>query len=149
MSVTPAFQGEVQFRRWSDSSTQGVQVTFALPDSEALEPLKHKAGKRFMAVLVEIGDDEQPVQQPRKDVRGPLCREACDLCAMPEFQRWIIERGDYTNDPSEEVARNIVVGWCGVNSRKDLDTVATAGEKFKALIRGPFMRWQREQRKAA
>lgn len=61
MAVEPTFTGEALLRRWSESSTQGVQVTFALSDSAELEPLKAKTGKRFMAVLVELGDDEQPV----------------------------------------------------------------------------------------
>jgi hypothetical protein len=149
--VNPTFQGEVQFRRWSDSSTQGVQVTFALPDSDALEPLKGMEGKRFMAVLVQIGDDEQPVMgnpiSPRKDTRGPLCKEACDLCKLPEFQQWALERADLNGTANENLARDVILGFCAVESRKDLDTVATAAEKFRALIRGPFMRWQREQRK--
>lgn len=150
--TTPTFTGEVQFRRWSDSSTQGVQVTFALHDSEALEPLKHKAGKRFMAVLVEIGDDEQPVEpmpaKPRKDTRGPLCREACDLCDLPEFQRWV---GLITNDYAAGAvqARLWILRVCDVDSRKDLDTDRKAGQVFISNIRMGFMRWQREQRKAA
>lgn len=143
--MTPTFQGEVQMRRWSDSSTQGVQVTFALPDSADLEPLKHKAGKRFMAVLVEIGDDEQPVQ-PKRDMRGPLCREACDLCANESFQKWIIAAADFRCDPSEALARTVILGWCGIESRKDLDTVATAASKFVTLVRGPFMRYMRNNR---
>ena len=61
MSMQTAFQGEVQFRRYSDTSTQGQQVVFAVADREALESFIGKEGKRFMAVLVEIGDDEEPV----------------------------------------------------------------------------------------
>jgi hypothetical protein len=143
--MTPTFQGEVQFRRWSDSSTQGVQVTFALPESEALEPLKGKEGKRFMAVLVEIGDDEQPVQPPVK--RGPLCIEACEYCKDRDFQMWARERADLVGEPNEHLAKDVILGFCGVESRKDLDKSPVAAEKFRALIRGPFMRWQREQRK--
>jgi hypothetical protein len=147
MSLTPTFQGEVQMRRWSDSSTQGVQVTFALPDAEDLEPLKGKEGKRFMAVLVQIGDDEQPVQQPRKDARGPLCREACDLCAMPEFALWVNKStGCYVGTP--ELAKAWICSTCAVESRKDLDTVATAREKFIAQIRAPFMRHMQAKKAA-
>jgi hypothetical protein len=138
--MTPTFQGEVQFRRWSDSSTQGVQVTFALPDSADLEPLKHKAGKRFMAVLVEIGDDEQPVQpEPKRAQRGPLCREACDLCELGDFMSWASVR-------SEQDAATTIKMLCGVESRKELDTDAAAAEKFRSLVRVPFMKWQRERR---
>jgi hypothetical protein len=126
----PTFSGEVQFRRWSDSSTQGVQVTFALPDSDSLEPLKGLEGKRFMAVLVQIGDDERPVEPVK---RGPLCIEACEYCKDKDFQRWAHERADLNGAPS-------------VDSRKQLDASPVAAEKFRALVRAPFMRWQREQR---
>jgi hypothetical protein len=148
MTPTPTFSGEVQFRRWSDSSTQGVQITFALPDSSDLEPLKAKAGKRFMAVLVEIGDDEQPVQ-PEPARMGPLCREAVEYCKEPEFQRWALERADLNGQPNANLARDVILGFCGVESRKDLDTVATAAEKFRTLVRVPFMKWMRENRSAA
>jgi hypothetical protein len=143
MSLAPTFQGEVQFRRWSDSSTQGVQITFALPDSSDLEPLKHKAGKRFMAVLVEIGDDEQAVQPaPKKDQRGPLCREACDYCGNAAFRLWVAEVG---SDPvSMDDAREWILNVCGVLSRKELDAQPSAGERFIRMVRVPFMRWQRE-----
>lgn len=142
--MNPTFQGEVQFRRWSDSSTQGVQVTFALPDSDALDPLKGMEGKRFMAVLVQIGDDEQPVMgnpiSPRKDQRGPLCREACDLCELSEFRDWCQAE---TKTEAESYIRAV----CGVVTRKELDSSERAGDAFKAHIRTPFMRWQREQSK--
>ena len=149
--MTPTFQGEVQFRRWSDSSTQGVQITFALPDAADLEPLKAKAGKRFMAVLVELGDDElpiepQPVEKPRrahKDTRGPLCREACELCAVPQFQQWAATLG-YTEN--EAGAKACILNTCSVQSRKDFDENQFAGEAFIERIRIPFMHWQRKQK---
>lgn len=152
--MIPTFQGEVQFRRWSDSSTQGVQVTFALPDSTELEPLKGLEGKRFMAVLVRIGDDEQPldpgsdpIQKPRrKDTRGPLCREACDYCELPEFWAWITaDCPDYGPIPDEATARQWVLDTCQIKTRKALDTDSHAAQDFKKYVRIPFMRWQRER----
>jgi hypothetical protein len=141
--MTPTFQGEVQFRRWSDSSTQGVQVTFALPDSGELEPLKGKEGKRFMAVLVEIGDEEQPVQpQPRKDQRGPLCREACDYCENPLFWKWATTMSPVAVR-NEGDAIGFVYAECGIDSRNDLDKNERAANKFAQAIRVPFIRWAR------
>jgi hypothetical protein len=146
MSIKPTFQGEVQFRRWSDSSTQGVQITFALPDSSDLEPLKAKAGKRFMAVLVEIGDDEQPVQEPERAKVGPLCREAVGLCQMPEFHRWVSECGGGSVVPSAQNARSAILEMCGVGSRKELDASAYAGNLFVNDIRIPFMKYMKTRK---
>ena len=107
MSVQTAFQGEVQFRRYSDTSTQGQQVVFAVADREALESFIGKEGKRFMAVLVEIGDDEQPVQAEQKTAGQPencrssekqqvsrerlgdLAWRAVQWCKEPEFADFI------------------------------------------------------------
>jgi hypothetical protein len=140
-----AFNGEVQFRRYSDTSTQGQQIVFAVEDREALEPFIGKEGKRFMAVLVELGDDEQPVQQPRKDTRGPLCREACDYCVMPEFHKWLVhERG--AGGVDETYAKRWILQLCDIDSRKELDTDRQAGDDFVQLVRIPFMRWQRERK---
>ena len=148
MSIKPSFQGEIQFRRYSDTSTQGQQIVFAVADREALSPFIGSEGKRYMAVLVEIGDDEMPVQPPpRKDTRGPLCREACDLCAMVEFQRWLNE-GD-TPPPSEDRAKARILKVCAITSRKEIDTNEQAKAIFINAFRLPFMRYMKTQRQAA
>jgi hypothetical protein len=148
--TTPTFSGEVQLRRWSESSTQGVQVTFALADSADLEPLKAKSGKRFMAVLVEIGDDElpvEPVKPARKDTRGPLCREACDLCEMPDFWAWI-NNAYPEHIQSEGEAKEWLCVALDIGSRKHLDEMPNAADRFISNIRIPFIRWQRSRRTA-
>jgi hypothetical protein len=141
VSIKPTFSGEVQFRRYSDTSTQGVQIVLSLHDREALEPLVHLTGKRFMAVLVQIGDDEQPVEPAAKEPvkLGPLCREAVGLCQMPEFQEWLwsVQGGVPQN---EALARGHILFTCGVESRKELDSDARAADAFVRLIRIPFMK---------
>lgn len=158
-NIEPTWKGEVQLRRWSNSSTQGVQVTFALADEEELGPLTIKTGKRFYAVLVEMGDDEAPVQPqatekparaPRKDTRGPLCREACDYCAMPEFWDWLsdslkVKRGEI----DEARAASLLRVKCAITSRNDLDRDPLMADIFRDRIRVPFIKWQRQERQAA
>jgi hypothetical protein len=150
VSVTPSFQGEVQFRRYSDTSTQGQQIVFAVADREALEAFIGKEGKRFMAVFVEIGDDEQPVQPaPRKDTRGPLCREACDYCEMPEFQEWVAIRTNARigEDLDEDRCKTFILFTCGLDrSRKELDEFPERGNRFTKDIRIPFLRYRAKKR---
>lgn len=136
--MTPAFQGEVQFRRYSDTSTQGQQVVFAVQDRDALESFVGKEGKRFMAVLVEIGDDEQPVESKGRGNLGDLCWRAVQWCADPEFQQWVVDYGGFIEDPSEEFAKSVIQRTCGIKSRKELDANPQAAEKFNRLIRGPY-----------
>lgn len=150
MTIKPSFSGEVQFRRYSDTSSQGQQIVLAVADREALAPFIGKEGKRFMAVFVEIGDDEQPVQTPEPVRVGPLCREAVGLCQMPEFQRWAPEhtnskQGDVFN---EDACRQFILRVCQIKSRKELDTLRYASDLFRTEIRVPFMKHMKE-RKAA
>lgn len=143
MSIKPTFQGEVQLRRWSNSSTQGVQITFALSDTEDLKPMVGKEGKRFMAVLVEIGDDEKPVTQAAEQWRslGSLCKEAVTLCENEPFQAFARASG-------WGEAKPFLMHYCGIESRKDLDVATGAAERFGALRR-EFQAWLRKQREPA
>lgn len=146
---TPTFAGEVQFRRYSDTSTQGAQIVLALPDREALQSFIGLEGKRFMAVLVQIGDDEQPVAgnpvttnagipasgKPRQPL-GDLCWRAVQWCKEPEFIDFL-NRQEPGID-SEHDASAYIKRVCGVQSRKELDTNPEARILFNARIRGPY-----------
>lgn len=144
--MTPLFSGEVQLRRWSESSTQGVQVTFALADSDDLEPLKMKSGRRFMAVLVEVGDDELPVQPIPASSTGqrmPVGTIAMWLvlrCKDPDFWQWLASDLSYTVG-NEDQAADAVKHILGVKSRKDVDGSAEVEKAFHAYIRIPYQRW--------
>lgn len=149
---TPTFAGEVQLRRWSESNTQGVQVTFALAESADLDKFKGLDGKRFMAVLVQIGDDEQPVDarnsgdvpKPGKsrndrEPLGDLCWRAVQWCKDPEFISWMASLAALPS-MTEELARNHILLLCGVESRKELDTNPEAARLFNQLIRAPYQK---------
>jgi hypothetical protein len=76
--LQPVFSGEMQLMNWGESSANGAWVKFWITpeDLEAFRSLKCKSGKiaghRVAAVLVEIGDDELPVQ------RAPEAEKAND-----------------------------------------------------------------------
>ncbi len=148
MEVAPTFAGEVQFRRYSDTSTQGTQIVLALPDREALQSFIGLEGKRFMAVLVQIGDDEQPVPNTPKtgdfkqrEPLGDLCWRAVQWCKDPEFQAWAAEKCGCVRDAmTEKVAKTFILMQCGVESRHELDTNPEAARKFHQFIRGPYQK---------
>lgn len=159
--IQPTFAGEVQLRRWSESSTQGVQITFALADAADLERFRGMEGKRFMAALVQVGDDEQPVPpetgnsvsaKPREPL-GDLCWRAVQWCRDPEFavfihgvfyKLWptglpgtpVVKEGD----SAEPFCKFAVQQICGIESRKELDTNPEARRLFNEHIRGPFQK---------
>lgn len=150
--MTPTFQGEVQFRRYSDTSTQGQQLVFAVHGREELEAFIGKEGKRFMAVLVEIGDDEMPVKPIAKakerEHLGDLCYRAVMLCNDSEFRRWLTKKGDFAKSLTASAARAVICDWCGITSRKDLDANPAAKEYFVEHILGPWQKYQIARRSA-
>lgn len=149
---TPTFAGEVQFRRYSDTSTQGTQIVLALPDREALQSFIGLEGKRFMAVLVQIGDDEQPVtgnpvsanagkSHIQREPLGDLCWRAVQWCKEPEF--WDFLTRTYMHNAvieGEDDAATAVKSICSVDSRKELDTMPHARDLFNSMIRTPYQK---------
>jgi hypothetical protein len=159
-TIVPTFSGEFQFRRYSDTSTQGQQVVFAVSDRDALESFIGMEGKRFAAVLVQIGDDEAavaPVEKERKEPIGDLCKWAVLRCKEREFFDFIrpiydksmggmglgtgdIEIGRDVKDEAEFCAHAIKL-LCGIESRRELDTDKAAAERFKTLILRPWQKY--------
>lgn len=147
-----AFQGEVQLLNWSETHSGGAKVVLQLADAEDLEKFKAMtvrkgkvAGQRLAVVMVEIGDDEQPVPQPAPKVKpGPLCIMACTFCADPKFWKWV-NQSQY-ECRTEQHAKEWVIGVCDVESRKDIDSNKIAVIRFHTLVREPFMAWRASQK---
>jgi hypothetical protein len=145
-----AFEGEVQLLRWSETSNQGATITLQLADAADLERFKtmtlakgKQAGQRLAAVMVEVGDNEQPVIQPKQKV-GELCIMACKFCVDKTFWKWL-ERHFNADCTSESEAADIIYDLCEITSRKQLDTDPSAAERFHTVIRRPFIAWREAQ----
>jgi hypothetical protein len=140
MSITPAFQGEVQFAGYSDSSRSGPRITLRLHDRAELERFVGKEAKRFMCVLVEIGDDEQPVppaRQPEPSKKlGPLALSAVQFCKNPKFREWL-------GVETEQEAADWIKVQCGVQSRRDIDADPYAPHRFHVAVAKPFAEYMR------
>lgn len=136
-----------------------------VPDALATAPL----GTRYMAALVEIGDDEQPVKaksesggphpSPREADSADIgkrssasrpkrqfvdmtpAQQAGLLCADEAFQRFLLERCHITA-LSEDEAADAVRYYCRVKSRKDILSGTTAGDFWLGLV-AHFRDWQR------
>ena len=166
-NVAPLFHGEIQLAGWSESHNGGCKVTFWLAQPSDLDAFRamtvrkgNVAGQRLACALVEIGDDEMPVQ-PLAAKGGPLARLAGQWCRMPqfvEFIRPIYDRamggdgsgwGDVRPDEefggdTAQYARHCLLLLCGINSRAELDHDERAAEVFHTLIRLPFAEVLRE-----
>jgi len=155
----PSFQGEIMLAGWQESHTAGAKITFWLPDAEDLEPFKgmtskkgNTAGQRFMAVLVEIGDDELPKDEAinhfpdatkmvEKPKGGQLARLAGMWCIEPEFWEWLNTLDSWLPIENESDAKCAIYVLCSIDSRAELDNNPEAAEKFHRLIRIPYMEY--------
>lgn len=174
--MNPTFHGEVQLAGWSESHNGGCKVTFWLAESSDLDAFRamtvrkgNTAGQRLACALVEIGDDEQPVQPPESEddknrrmraqldtmqmaKGGPLARLAGQWCQSEQFIRWLRgtteqdewmrARGEGEAVPYSEIAAQLIRMRCGVTSRAELDHNDLAARKFHTLLREPFMAYQ-------
>jgi hypothetical protein len=86
-------------------------------------------GTRFLLTLVEIGDDEMPVEHKKMDrdkwrALGATA-QAGIRCKQPLFWVWLSEEKRIACGDEEDAAK-IVRKICGVETRRDLDKVGNA-----------------------
>lgn len=151
-----AFKDEVMLAGWNESHSGGAKVTFFLRDAKALEAFRHltvakgkQAGHRFAMVLVEIGEDEQPVNQHDKK-GGAITKLAAMFCGQERFWQWARLKhpeawaraeaivGAAGGQAPVEVAAEFVRRMCSIKSRSELDTNAAAQKVFHEHIRIPY-----------
>ncbi len=161
--MNPTFAGELQLAGWSESHTSGCKVTFWLSSPDELEAFRaltvrkgNTAGHRFMAALVEIGDDEKPVSlDPREaaletKIREPLgdaCWRTVMWCSDPKFWDFLNQQfpsADTVTNSAE--AAELVKFMCTVESRKELDSDPKANELWNRIIRKPYSEFLRSQK---
>ena len=162
MSIKPTFQGEIQLAGWSESHNGGCKVAFWLSDPSDLDAFRsmtvrkgNTAGQRLACVLVEIGDDEKPVEpqeKPREpepvEPLGPLAMWAVMRCKEGLFQTWLAKRFK-TLVLTEDAARELILHQVGIDSRRKLDTDPSAGRWFKQQLMEPYAAWLDSQRARA
>lgn len=149
--MKPSFAGEIQLAGWSESHNGGCKVTFWLPSPDDLDAFRaltvrkgNTAGHRFMAALVEIGDDERPVE-PEAPKGGPLAKEAALLCRNPAFREWLMLNDSRGSTCTEEEAAREMRDCLGISSRSEIDGNHEKAAQFIDWYRVPFMRWRRER----
>lgn len=165
--MTPTFAGEMQLAGWSESHTGGCKVSFWLSSPDELSAFRaltvrkgNTAGHRFMAALVEIGDDEKPVEPIPPDSReleiktrahmGDACYRTVRWCNEPQFWAFLNQMmPEFDNVKNTNEAAHMVRFICKVDSRKELDTNSQANEAWHRLIREPYSKYIKSMEVAA
>jgi hypothetical protein len=136
-------------------SRDGIIVSFVLhPDDVSKALMNAPIGARFLAAMVEIVDDQEPHAMPGEmmpvnssveERKEPgLSRVAGIHCNDPDFRKFLV---NYFEDISDEErtpewAAKHVREFCGVESRRELDTDKEAASAFRTLL-DQFGMWER------
>lgn len=158
MTIQATYYGEVRVTRSSYTSKNGPTLTLALHDIDELNKVQGMDGKRYMLALVEIGDDEQPVQKPVQ-AGGYAAKWLAIRCREAAFQSWlrpVYDRllggdgtgwGDVTPEHDfggsvEKWAKHAVLVLCDCQeSRSEIDHDTRKKALFDSKIRLPYMKW--------
>ncbi len=168
--VLPTKKMELMLAGWRESHNSGFVVSFLVPpeDEEYFRGATARkgkiAGQRYMAVLVQLRDDDTPdpesvkatvLVKPETAAKphfpGGLCGLAVRWCKDEHFQMWLAACLDAEGE-SEAVpetltsqwARGVVLAQCGIATRKELDTNASAAEAFRRDILTPYAASRKE-----
>ena len=116
----------------STQNKDGTYVRFALNlvDSGAAELMASHVGTRYMCVLVQLNDQDEPTSN--RDTT--LLPQSHMLPRESAFQAFLIERG-YTENWGEDAAVQAVYKFCRIGSRAELTTNKEAAERWKQLKR--------------
>lgn len=108
------------------------KITLTVHPDEDLGPMLSAAmGTRFMVAYAEIGDDEQPVQEPKQRTpfrELPRSQQAGVLCASPTFQQWASHRADCPLNAA--ATAEWVREYCEIASRADFDKHTEAAMRW-------------------
>lgn len=145
--MTDALPIEVRKIAYRQSAKDGLVITFSvhpndMPAALAAAPI----GARFMAALVEIGDDEKPVEQatPAKRKEYSLPQRVAMTCNEPGFVVFVRDglgvRGLRPVDA--DMAAQFVRSHCNVASRSEILPGTEAARKWDELS-GRYEGWKR------
>ena len=134
----------------------GARAAFTVEDLDFFRGLScrdQKPDEAFSCwlTLVEVGDDETPVDQakaelveepeapPRKG--GPRSKNAARLCHDDEFQWYVSEQDGLDDKASVTEADAYLKRIVGIGSKIDLDYDDEAWARLETKVKSPFLLW--------
>lgn len=147
------------------STNVGASIVFSLHPADldlirgltARDQQDEKFGHKCFLSLVELDDDETPIdQQQREKVEavaapprkgGRWSKNAGILCNDMDFQNYVLQKfapGDRPNTEDETLATFCAAwlrGRCSIASRRDLDHDDGALHRYQTLVKKPYLDW--------
>ncbi len=87
-----------------------------------------------------VAQAEEKPDEP-KTKAGPICVMACNFCNDKRFWSWIFAEKN-THIESSLEAKQFILTYCNIKSRKDLDEDKYAEKIFLNEIRLPYLAWK-------
>ena len=145
---------EAYFAGWSVTNSDGARVTFDLQTSEDFDFFRElpalcdtTEGIEWEAVMVEVGDDGQAVDQKRREQvesmkGGVQCKRAALLCTDRNFRLWCgTQKMTLGRAATQDEAAQMIRDVCRIASRAELDHDDSAAERFRRWITLPYAKW--------
>jgi len=151
-AVKNSLQFECKKNSLSQRQNGDWTVSFTVQAADFPDTLRTAVmGTRYVAVLVELNDDESPAEQPqpnKKEDKHKLSRQAAILCGDALFQRYLSvtyadawsEASVICHDLTEKTAES-VRRICQVQSRSEFDTDPAAASRWRDL-KSKFEEWR-------
>lgn len=139
------------FLGWTMSNSAGGRIKFELSSEADFAFFRSlPAGQEWSATLVELDDEEQPVDQSAREhvetvKGGPKSQRAGALCADASFQRFVASHnreamnGKLRATPDQ--CADFIRTKCRIASRAELDHDPAAWERFTRWVSKPFAIW--------
>lgn len=134
MSDLAEISSKIECRKIAMRQTDKGHVISLLvhPDDMPENLFRDPVGQRYMAVLVRLNDQDEPVADPQTEEGIKAVTAAGALCADPRFQGWLVIN-DIAEEASEEAAAAALRIECRVTSRKEFRVNQEARQRFFAL----------------
>ncbi len=152
-----ALHEEAQLADYGESAAGGPYIKLRMPDPDSLavfrgkdRATKTKQGTRYIVMMIEVQDDETPVNQQRRQAMeegmkgGVLSRHAGALCNDANFVRFLNEHHGANVPWDKDTAKMFIYRVCRIRSRRELDHNEEAAQRYKSFVQAPFLDYLRE-----
>lgn len=117
----------------------GIKIVLVVhPNDDTQDLFNHPVGSRYQTVMVQMDDEGQPVVPKSRSEGERAVTSAVMLSKDAKFQQWLFERGylgeHAAGSTPEECSAEGICTYCGILSRSELKTNATARAKFNDLV---------------
>jgi len=114
-------------------SKDGHILTLSIHPNDMPEELfRDPVGQRYVAVLVRVNDQDEPVAAKETAAAIAMVKSSVMLAQDPRFQLWLVT-SDMAEEASEEQAVNAIRRHCQIASRKELRVNKAAQKRFLDL----------------